>query len=61
MFTSNILLRNVYIMKWSAKGRRSKKREAKFMEELRTHADELAAGMNGTIFWDKPLIEARLG
>ena len=46
---------------FKGKGRRSKKREAQFMEELRVHAEELATGMNGIIFWEKPLIEARLG
>ncbi len=44
-----------------AKGRRSKKREAKFIEELRMHADELAASMKGVIFWEKPLNEPYLG
>ena len=43
------------------KGRRSKKREEGYMEILRTVADELAAKMDGTIDWDKPLIEARRG
>ena len=46
---------------YHARGRRSKKREAVYLEELRGHADELAAGMGGTIFWDKPLREACYG
>lgn len=46
---------------FNAKGRRSKKREAKFLAEIQIHANELAAGMGGSIFWDKPLIETRLG
>lgn len=47
---------------YHAKGRRSKKREqADFMPELREHANELAALLDGTIDWDSPLIEARLG
>ncbi|MCR5808992.1 MAG: hypothetical protein K6G56_05465 [Clostridiales bacterium] len=44
---------------YNAKGRRSKKREKAFMEELRAHADELAASMGGKIYWDKPLRDAR--
>lgn len=46
---------------YSAPGRRSKKREAALLEALRTHADELAAGLGGTILWEQPLIEARRG
>ena len=42
-------------------GRRSKKREAELLEGLRAHADELAAQLDGEIFWDAPLREARLG
>ena len=44
-----------------AKGRRSKKREEAYMEKLRAIADELAAELDGTVDWDKPLIEARRG
>lgn len=46
---------------YSAKGRRSKKREAVFMEELRMHVEALVAEMGGTIFWDKPLRDAARG
>ena len=46
---------------YAAKGRRSKKREEAYMEELRAIADELAAELDGTVDWDKPLIEARRG
>jgi hypothetical protein len=46
---------------YNTKGRRSKKKEAVFMEQLRTYADEAAAGLSGTIFWDKPLREAQWG
>ena len=46
---------------YNAKGRRSKKREAVMLEELRTHADELAKSLGGTIDWEKPLREARRG
>ena len=44
---------------YNAKGRRSKKREKEFLESFREYADELAAGLNATIFWDKPLREAQ--
>ena len=44
---------------FSGKGRRSKKREAAFLEELQTVADELASELGGTIFWDNPIMEAR--
>lgn len=44
---------------YHAPGRRSKKREAKFMEDFRSHIDELAAGMGGTVYWDRPLRDAR--
>ncbi|MBP5154823.1 MAG: hypothetical protein ILP12_07460 [Lachnospiraceae bacterium] len=44
-----------------AKGRRSKKKEAAFLEQMFAAADELAAGMKGRIDWKKPLIEERRG
>ncbi|MBQ4507183.1 MAG: hypothetical protein II971_08070 [Firmicutes bacterium] len=43
------------------KGRRSKKREAAFMEGLRERIDALAEEAGGKVFWDRPLREARLG
>ncbi|MBQ9719677.1 MAG: hypothetical protein IJV64_03175 [Oscillospiraceae bacterium] len=46
---------------YSAKGRRSKKREAEFLAGICNHADELAQSLGGTIDWDKPLREARYG
>ncbi len=46
---------------YNAKGRRSKKKEAVFMEQLREHADAAAAELSGIIFWDKPLRDAQLG
>ena len=42
-------------------GRRSKKQEAAFLADLRTHADELAASLGGVIGWDAPLREAQMG
>ena len=46
---------------YGAKGRRSKKREAEYLEAIRAHADELAESVGGIIDWDKPLREARYG
>lgn len=46
---------------YSAAGRRSKKREAAFLEDIRAHADELAANLGGVIEWEEPLREARFG
>jgi len=44
---------------YQAKGRRSKKREAVYLEEFRTHADELAQEIGGIVYWDQPLREAQ--
>lgn len=44
-----------------APGRRSKKREAELLESFREKANELAASLEGQIFWENPLREARLG
>ena len=46
---------------YRSKGRRSKKKEAVFMEQLRKHADAMAEELGGSIFWDKPLRDAQLG
>ncbi len=46
---------------YSAPGRRSKKREAALLEDLRPIVDDLAAEAGGTVFWEEPLREARLG
>lgn len=46
---------------YNNRGRRSKKREAGMLEEIRSHADEPAKNLGGTIEWEKPLREARLG
>jgi hypothetical protein len=42
-------------------GRRSKKRDAQCMEQLRAAAEEIAATYRGAIRWDKPLTEAEYG
>ena len=46
---------------YEAKGRRSKKREKEYLPNIREYADECAAKLGGTIDWDSPLIEARMG
>ena len=46
---------------YNAKGRRSKKRDAEYLEAVREYADELAQSLGGVIDWDKPLREARYG
>ena len=46
---------------YEGKGRRSKKREAVLLEERETVCDELAAELDGSVFWDRPLREARIG
>ena len=46
---------------YNAKVRRSKKREATYLEDIRTYADELAESLGGVIEWGKPLREARYG
>jgi len=45
----------------NTKGRRSKKRDEKYMAQVQTTANEIAASFNGTICWDKPLTQARYG
>ena len=46
---------------YSAAGRRSRKREAALMEQLRGVIDALAADNGASVLWDQPLNEARLG
>lgn len=46
---------------YNAKGRRSKKREATMLADIRTYADELARELDGSIDWERPLAEARFG
>ena len=46
---------------YEGKGRRSRKREQVFLKDLRSEADVLASSLNGRIFWDVPLIDARYG
>lgn len=46
---------------YEAPGRRSKKREAMLLETFREDIDALAAQAGGTVYWDRPLKEARRG
>ena len=48
---------DAYVSKeiYNAKGRRSKKKEAAFMEQLREYADAAASTLGGTVFWEKTL------
>ena len=42
-------------------GRRSKKREAAFIERIQESISELISGTGAAVFWEKPLRPARLG
>ena len=46
---------------FSGKGRRSKKREAVYMESLREAVDRAADSIGGKVLWDEPLNEAQYG
>ncbi len=46
---------------YDADGRRSKKREKELLSGLEETADRIAGKLEGKIFWDRPLCEARLG
>ena len=46
---------------YSGKGRRSKKREAAYLEELPSIIDELSRENHAKVLWEKPLREARRG
>lgn len=46
---------------YAAAGRRSKKREAAMLETLPETIDALAERLDGKIFWDRPLSDARRG
>ena len=46
---------------YSGKGRRSRKREAVFLESFRAEADALAGSLGGSIDWAQPLRDARYG
>ncbi|MBQ2657215.1 MAG: hypothetical protein IJF87_01430 [Erysipelotrichaceae bacterium] len=46
---------------YQGKGRRSKKKEAEYLEHLHDIIDELAKENNASVLWDEPLREARRG
>ena len=46
---------------FEGKGRRSKKREAAFIESFRREIDSLVSDAGAEVYWDKPLREARIG
>lgn len=46
---------------YRAAGRRSRKREAALMEQLRPTVDALAAEHGAIVLWERPLGEPRLG
>ena len=46
---------------YSGKGRRSKKKEAEYLEGLRETIDRIAAANNASVIWSEPLREERRG
>ena len=46
---------------FSGKGRRSKKKEAAFLERLRETVDGVAGEHGAAVLWDEPLTEERRG
>lgn len=44
---------------FGGKGRRSKKKDEAFLNEIRDVINELTKDANGKVFWDKPLRDAR--
>lgn len=46
---------------YEAKGRRSKKREETLLQEFQQNIDIITQEAGGTVYWDKPLREARRG
>ena len=44
---------------YDEKGRRSKAREAALMEELKKELDHICSENGGTVFWERPLMEAK--
>ncbi|MCR5795212.1 MAG: hypothetical protein K6G61_07730 [Solobacterium sp.] len=46
---------------YSSKGRRSRKREAAYLEQLPEIIDRIAEENNAAVFWDEPLREERRG
>ena len=49
------------VVLFESTGRRSKKRDKYYMERIREYVDQLAEEVDGKIYWDKPLRDARFG
>ena len=60
---SGVERRGAYFEKeiYHAPGRRSRKREAAFLESLREEVDTIAAEHDAVVDWEHPLNEARMG
>ena len=46
---------------YSGKGRRSKKKEEAYLEDLQNTIDEIASEQNARVLWDEPLMDERRG
>ena len=46
---------------YSGKGRRSKKKEAEYLEQLQDTINEIAGEQNAEVLWNEPLKEERRG
>lgn len=46
---------------FEGKGRRSRKREERFLEEIQAHIDAITEKNQAKVYWDKPLTEAERG
>ena len=46
---------------YSGKGRRSKKKEEAYLEDLPNTIDEIASEQNAKVLWDEPLMDERRG
>ena len=46
---------------YSGKGRRSKKKEEAYLEDLQNTIDEIASEQNAKVLWNEPLMDERRG
>ena len=46
---------------YSGKGRRSRKKEAAYLEQLQGILDQMAEENGAVVLWDEPLRDARIG
>ena len=58
-----VITYDAYLSKilYQGKGRRSKKRESVLLESLHDEIDKMSKDIQAVVYWNKPLIEARLG